>query len=121
MESSFIEMADMLDKINNVIFVFVGLFIIVLSYFIVLGTPIISYVYSFKNTKEEANRNNDGNNLFVHIKVGVTTLIISVFISILYFFVFVDVLHVGKTSGEVIKKVLLLQTVKETKSSVDRF
>jgi len=119
MGSSFIEMADLLDKINSTIFIFVGVFVIVLSYFIVIGTPVVSYVYSLKNTKEEANRNNDGNHLFVHIKAGLTAMVISIIISIMYFFVFVDVLHVGKTSGEVINKVLLLKTVKLTKSSID--
>lgn len=119
MGSSFIEMADLLDKINSIIFIFVGVFIIILSYFILLGTPVVSYVYSLKNTKEEANKNNDGNQLFTHIKAGLTTLAVSAMISIMYFFVFVDVLHIGNSSGEVIEKVLLLKTVKPIKSTVN--
>jgi hypothetical protein len=119
MGSSFVEMADLLDKINSTIFIFVGVFVIVLSYFIVLGTPVMSYVYSLKNTKEEANRNNDGNHLFVHIKAGLTTMAVTTIISIIFLFVFVDVLHIGKTSGEVIKKVLLLETVKPAKSIIN--
>jgi len=108
MESNFIELAELIDRINGTLYMFIGLFIVFFSWFILVGIPAFAFLNIYKNTKEEAIRNGDGSSL-IHIKTGFMTTIVVAIVSMMYFFVFVNILQVEKTAGQVVKTVLRIE------------
>lgn len=106
MGDSFIEMANLIDSVNLMVYYFIGFIVILFSWFALLGVPFTAFLRVLKAGKE-ASREED-EEIFIYIKSAFIALIIAFIVSVIYFGMFVGVLQVGTTAGEVVSKVLLL-------------
>ena len=109
MGDSFIEMAKLIDDINSMIYYFIGMLIVLFSWFSLVGVPFVTFFNVLKTEKEEISRGVEEDTAYLYIKTTFITLIISFIVSIIYFGLFINVLQVTPTAGELVNKVLFLQ------------
>ena len=108
---SLIDIARLLQGIINFLYTTMGLFLMSLGYAILIGIPIYAFNTSLKAYKENLQQDKNTTEVYIYSKAMVVSLMTMVLSTLIFAFIFKDIVGLDNSISEIIRGVLKINKV----------
>jgi len=108
---SLVDIAKLLQSVISFLYVTMSLFLMVIGYAILLGIPAYAFTVSLKSYKENQQQDKNTTEAYIYSKAAVVSLITMVLSTLIFTFVFRDIVGLDNNIEEIVRAVLKINKI----------